>query len=123
MAAYPNDLLADIGPSDLTGSSRARRQVGLAARPPAVTPRLRTAIESATVSHLLIVGLPILVLLMILTAIDAGGQVVLWETPTGPSPDCWPPRSPPALRIAVAGSSAGFAPSSRWALLPGSSVS
>ncbi len=79
MAARPNDLVTEIGPSNLTGATRARHPVVLGARLPAVAPGLRTAIEAATVSRLLILGLPILLLLMVLTAIDAGGQVVLWE--------------------------------------------
>ena len=79
MAAFPNELTAEIGPSDLTGAAHARRPVVLGARLPAVAPGLRAIIEAATVSRLLILGLPILVLLMVLTAIDAGGQTVLWE--------------------------------------------
>jgi diguanylate cyclase (GGDEF)-like protein/PAS domain S-box-containing protein len=79
MAAYPNDLTAEIGPSDLTGAARAPRPAVYRARMPAVAPGLRAAIEAATVRRLLILGLPVLGLLMVLTAIDAGGQVVLWE--------------------------------------------
>jgi diguanylate cyclase (GGDEF)-like protein/PAS domain S-box-containing protein len=71
MAALPNDLVAEIDPSDRTGGYRAPRT--------ASAPAIRTVLEAATVSRLLVVGLPILVLLMILTALDAGGQIVLWE--------------------------------------------
>ena len=79
MAAHPNDLVVEIGPSDLTGANPARRQVFRGAHLPALAPSLRTALEAATVSRLLITTLPVLVLLMVLTAIDAGGQRVLWE--------------------------------------------
>ena len=71
MAALQNDLVAEINPSDRSGGDRAART--------ASTPAIRTVLEAATVSRLLLLGVPILVLLMILTALDAGGQVVLWE--------------------------------------------
>lgn len=79
MAAHPNDLIAEIGSSDLAGSARAVRLVAPGARLAAATRGLRVLVETATVARLLLVGLPILALLMGLTAIDAGGQRVLWE--------------------------------------------
>ena len=79
MAAYPNDLAAEIGPSELTGATRARHAEVPGTRLPLRTPSVRTLIEAATVSRLLLLGLPVLVLLMVLTATNAGGQVVLWE--------------------------------------------
>lgn len=85
MAAPSTDLVAEIGPSDLIGAAHSGRPMVFAARRPVVASALRTAIEAATVSRLLILGLPILVLLMVLTAVDAVGQMVLWENAHWPT--------------------------------------
>lgn len=79
MAAHSNDLVAEIGSSDLAGSTRAVRSVAFGAHLPALPRDVRGAVEAATVSRLLLVGVPILGLLMLLTAVDAAGQRVLWE--------------------------------------------
>jgi diguanylate cyclase (GGDEF)-like protein/PAS domain S-box-containing protein len=79
MAAHPNDLAAEIGASDLAGSGRAVRLVAPGVRLATIGRGLRGALAAASVARLLGAGLPILALLMLLTAIDAGGQRVLWE--------------------------------------------
>ncbi|MDO8485328.1 MAG: EAL domain-containing protein [Candidatus Limnocylindrales bacterium] len=81
MAARTNDLAADAGPFELTDplTPPSRPDTSKDRRRSALAGAWSEARDRATVRRLLIVGLPVLGVLMLLTASDAGGQVVLWE--------------------------------------------
>lgn len=81
MAARPQDLVGEVDPSALIGPLKppGRREAADRGRVASVVTTWNAALDRATVRGLLTIGLPIMGALMFLTAVDAGGQVILWE--------------------------------------------